>query len=138
MRPGMKIIVLNGSPKGMTSVTMQYVHYIEQLYPQHQLEFLDISLRLPKLERDEIAFQEVIDAVRSADAILWASPVYYWLVPANYKRFIELIWERNVQGAFRNKYTVALTTSIHFFDPTAHNYLRGVCEDLELKFLGSY
>jgi multimeric flavodoxin WrbA len=134
----MKIIVLNGSPKGMTSVTMQYVLYIEQLYPQHQLEFIDISLRLTKLARDEGAFGKVIEAVRSADAILWASPVYYWLVPANYKRFIELIWEREAKNAFRGKYTAFLSTSIHFFDHTAHNYMRGICEDLEMKYIGSH
>ena len=29
----MKIIVLNGSPKGAKSVTMQYVHYIQNIHP---------------------------------------------------------------------------------------------------------
>ncbi len=134
----MKIIVLNGSPKGMTSVTMQYVRYIEQLYPKHQLEYIDVSLKLAKLERDGTAFQEVIDSVRSADAVLWATPVYYFLIPANLKRFIELIREREVEDAFSGKYTAFLSTSIHFFDHTAHNYMQGVCEDLEMKYLGSY
>jgi multimeric flavodoxin WrbA len=134
----MKVIVLNGSPKGMTSITMQYVHYIEQLYPQHDFQFIDISVRLPKLERDVSAFGEVIETVRSAEAIIWASPVYYWLIPANYKRFIELISEREVEDAFRDKYTIFLSTSIHFFDHTAHNYLQGICEDLEMNYLGSY
>lgn len=134
----MKIVVLNGSPKGKISVTMQYLLYIEQLYPQHQLEFINISLKLPQLERSEEAFHKVINSVRTADAVIWASPVYYWLVPSNYKRFIELILEREVQAAFRDKYTAFITTSIHFFDHTAHNYLRGICEDLEMRFLGSY
>jgi len=33
----MKITVLNGSPKGIKSVTMQYVQYIQKMFPQHEL-----------------------------------------------------------------------------------------------------
>ena len=33
----MRILVLNGSPKGATSVTMQYVQYIQKMFPQHEL-----------------------------------------------------------------------------------------------------
>ena len=58
------------------------------------------------------------------------------LVPANYKRFIELIFERQTQGYFKNKYTALLTTSIHFFDNNAHHYIRAVCEDLGMKYTG--
>ena len=36
----MKIIVLNGSPKGELSVTMQYVAYLAKLYPQHEFDIL--------------------------------------------------------------------------------------------------
>jgi len=55
-------------------------------------------------------------------------------VPAQYMRFIELIFERGVQDAFKNKYAAVLTTSIHFFDHTAHDYMRAVCEDLNMKY----
>ena len=134
----MKIAVLNGSPKGMTSVTMQYVHYIQNEFPQHALKFINISQRIKKIESDERAFQEILDEVKGSDGVLWASPVYYFLVPANYKRFIELIFERNVESVFTNKYTACLTTSIHFFDHTAHNYIHAVCDDLNMKFAGSF
>ena len=69
---------------------------------------------------------------------MWASPVYYLLVPANYKRFIELISEKGVEDVFHNKYTAFLTTSIHFFDHTAHNYMNAVCDDLNMRYIGSY
>ncbi len=134
----MKITVLNGSPKGTTSVTMQYVYYIQQEFPQHELKILNISQRLGKIEKDAQAFQDILEEISSSDGILWASPVYYFLIPANYKRFIELISEKNAEDIFHNKYTAFLTTSIHFFDHTAHNYMNAVCDDLNMRYTGSF
>ena len=48
----MKITVLNGSPKGLTSVTMQYVHFIEKKFPQHELKIFNISAGIKKIEKD--------------------------------------------------------------------------------------
>jgi len=42
----MKIIVLNGSPKGDVSVTMQYVAYIQKRFPRHELKIINISQRI--------------------------------------------------------------------------------------------
>ena len=134
----MKITVLNGSPKGEQSVTMQYVHFIQKKFPQHELNILNIAQRINKLEKDERAFQEVIDEVKHSDGVLWAFPLYTCLVHSHYKRFIELIWERNVQDAFKGKYAATLSTSIHFYDHTAHNYMRGICDDLEMRFVDIY
>jgi multimeric flavodoxin WrbA len=134
----MKITVLNGSPKGMTSITMQYVHYIQKEYPEHEFKIINISQRLKKIENDKRTFQEILTEIQASDGILWASPVYFFLVPANYKRFIELISERNVEGIFQDKYTAFLSTSIHFFDHTAHNYIHAVCDDLEMRYVGSF
>jgi multimeric flavodoxin WrbA len=134
----MKIVVLNGSPKGDISVTMQYIHYIQKQFPQHELEIHNISQRIKKLESDEGAFQAVIEAVREADGIIWAFPLYLLLVPSQYKRFIELIWERDVAGAFKGKYATALTTSIHFFDHTAHNYMNAICDDLGMRYVDGF
>jgi multimeric flavodoxin WrbA len=130
----MKIIVLNGSPKGNLSVTLQYVHFIQKKFPQHELKIIHISKNIKKIERDENAFQEIIDEVRSSDGILWSFGLWILCVPAQYMRFIELISERGVEDAFKNKYAAVLTTSIHFFDHTAHNYMRAVCEDLNMKY----
>ena len=41
-------------------------------------------------------------------------------------------------GAFKDKYAGVLTTSIHFFDHTAIDYMNGICDDLGMKFVGSY
>ncbi|NBD36318.1 MAG: flavodoxin [Chloroflexi bacterium] len=134
----MKITVLNGSPKGETSVTMQYVRYIQKHFPQHELEIVNIAQRLKKIERDATTFQEIIDQVRASDGILWAFPLYVFLVHSNYKRFIELIWERGTEDAFAGKHAAALSTSIHFFDHTAHNYVHAICDDLEMTYTGAF
>jgi hypothetical protein len=57
---------------------------------------------------------------------------------AQYMRFIELVHERNVAQAFKNKSTIVMTTSIHFYDHTAHRYMHAVCDDLEMNYIGYF
>lgn len=117
---------------------MQYVHFIQKVFPQHELEIIHVAQRIKKIERDEQVFQEIIDQVRNSDGVLWAFPLYVFLVHAHYKRFIELIEERGVQDAFENKYTATLSTSIHFCDHTAHNYMHAICDDLNMRYAGAF
>jgi multimeric flavodoxin WrbA len=134
----MKIAVLNGSPKGQISVTMQYVRFLQQKFSEAEFQFFDVALKIKKLEEDHGAFQKIMGEISAADAVLWAFPLYYFLVCSQYKRFIELIFERNAASAFHGKPAAVLTTSINFFDHTAHNYLNAICDDLKMKFVGSY
>ena len=131
----MKIIVLNGSPKGEDSITLQYVAYIRKHFPLYDFRIFHVSQLIKKMERDLEAFQEVINEVRSADGVLWSFGLWVLCIPAQYMRFIELISERGMEDAFENKYAAVMTTSIHFYDHTAHNYMRAVCEDLKMKFV---
>ena len=64
--------------------------------------------------------------------------VHFLLLPSQYKRFIELISEKGVEAIFEQKYSAVLTTSIHFYDHTAHNYLQAVCDVLNMKYVGSF
>jgi multimeric flavodoxin WrbA len=134
----MKIVVLNGSSKGLNSVTMQYVLFLRKKLPQHAFTILNVCLDIKKLEDDKQAFQAVLDAVAASDGVLWAFPLYYQLVHGNYKRFIEILFDRGGVDAFKDKYAAVLTTSIHFFDHTAIDYLNGICDDLGMKFVGAY
>jgi len=134
----MNITVLNGSPKGEQSVTLQYVRFAAKKSPDHTFEILHIAQNIRKLEKDEKAFADVLDAVEKADAVLWSFPLYFLLVCAQYKRFVELVFERKREDAFAGKYTASLSTSVHFFDHTAHNYIHSVCDDLGMKYLGAY
>jgi len=134
----MKITVLNGSPKGDLSVTMQYVNYIMKKFPSHRYETINISPPIMKIESDRKRFDEIISKVRASDAVIWATPVYYLLVPSQYKRFIELVFERKAQSAFRGKYSAVIVTSIHFFDHTSRNYLHAICDDLNMNYVGAF
>ncbi len=134
----MRIVVLNGSPKGDLSITLQYVLLIRKKFPEHQFKVFNIAHEIRKLERDESAFKEVIEEVRASDGVLWAFPLYFLLVHSHYKRFIELIFERGAGDAFRNKYAASLSTSIHFFDHTAHNYINAICDDLGMRYVGAF
>lgn len=134
----MKIVVLHGSPKGDISVTMQYILFLQKQFPGHTFTVLQIAQQIRQLEEDQNKFADIIRQVGQADGILWSFPLYFFLVPAQYKRFIELIRERQAEGAFHNKYAAALTTSINFFDHTAHNYIHAVADDLGMKYCGGY
>ena len=134
----MKVVVLNGSPKGGLSVTMQYVAYLRKKFPDLAFEILDVAHDIARLERDPAAWDAVIGSVRSADLVLWAFPLYVLLVASQYKRFIELVFERDAGGAFAGKYAASLSTSIHYFDQTAHAYLHAICDDLGMRYAGFY
>ena len=134
----MKIVVLNGSPKGDLSITLQYVLLIRKKFPEHQFKIFNIAQEIRKLEKDESAFKEVIDDIRSSDGVLWSFPLYFLLVHSHYKRFIELVFERGVGDAFRKKHAASLSTSIHFFDHTAHNYINAISDDLDMRYAGAF
>lgn len=131
----MKFIVLNGSPKGEHSITLQYVRFLQKKFPQHEFKTIHVSQKIKKIEKDEETFMKIIEEVRSSDGVLWCFGLWVLVVAAQYMRFIELISERGVEDAFRDKYTAALSTSIHYYDHTAHNYIRAVCEDLGMKYV---
>lgn len=132
----MKIAVIAGSPKGEQSITMQYVHYLGKHNPDHDWQIIQVAQPIKKLEKDRAAFAKVIDEIKEAQLVLWAFPLYYLTVPYGYKRFIELLFERGVAEHFSGKFAAILTTSIHFYDHTAHNYMHAVSDDLQMKFVG--
>ena len=119
----MKITILNGSPKGDLSVTLQYINYIHKKNPELNLCVHHVSQKIKSIEKKEKSFEKIINDVRDSDAVWWSVPIYVCLIPSQYKRFIELIWEKGAEKAFRNKYTAVITTSVHFYDSTGNNYI---------------
>ena len=134
----MKIAVLNGSPRGDKSATMQYILYIQKKFPQHELKILNVAQQIKTLEKNQEKFQAIIEEIKTSEGVIWGFPLYVMLVSSQYKRFIELISERNVENAFKDKYAALVCTSIHFYDHTAINYINAICEDLEMKFVGFF
>ncbi len=132
----MKIVVLNGSPKGKMSVTMQYVAFIQKKYKEIEFIIVNVGNRIKTIEKDQDKFEEIINQVKNADGILWGFGVYMEMVPYQLKRFIELIFEKNAWEPFRGKYTASISTSARWLDNLAHNYIHAICDDLQMNYCG--
>lgn len=126
----MKILVLNGSPAGENSITLQTVRYLEKLCPHCSFNCLHVGQRIRSMEKD---FTPCAAALEEADLILFCYPVYTFLAPAQLHRFIELIKEHGVE--LRGKWASQISTSKHFYDVTAHQYIQDNCEDLGLRYV---
>ena len=126
----MNILVLNGSPKGKYSITLQTVNYLEKLYPTHQFEILHVGQRIKALEKD---FSPAEEALERADLILFSYPVYTFIAPYQLHRFIELTKEKGI--SLKGKYATQISTSKHFYDVTAHAYIKENCMDLGLLYI---
>ena len=126
----MKILVLNGSPKGKYSITLQTVDYLQKICPKHEFEVLHVGARIKALEKD---FTEVKMAIERADLLIFSYPVYTFIAPYQLHRFMELLKESgmNLEG----KFVTQLTTSKHFYDVTAHRYIQDNCQDMKMKFI---
>lgn len=126
----MHILVINGSPKGENSITLQTVLYLEKCCRHHTFEILHAGHRIKALERD---FAPAADALSRADLILFAYPVYTFIAPSQLHRFIELVKENGVD--LSGKFASQITTSKHFYDVTAHRYIQDNCQDLGMKYI---
>ena len=126
----MNIVVINGSPKGQNSITLQTVHYLSLLHPEHTFEILNVGSRIKALEKD---LSPAISALQNAELLLFSYPVYTFIAPYQLHRFIELIKDAGVD--LQGKYATQLSTSKHFYDVTAHAYIRDNCHDLGLRYI---
>lgn len=133
----MKIVALHGSPKGDVSITLQSLEYLRLQMPGHELEIFPVGTQLRRYLKRGRAFDEVVGALREADLILWSFPVYYLMVPAQLKVFIELLFELE-PGLLQGKLSTSLSTSAHYFDHTAHAYVGAVSEDLGMYYVPGF
>ncbi|MDY0132594.1 MAG: NAD(P)H-dependent oxidoreductase [Desulforegulaceae bacterium] len=134
----MKITVLSGSPKGKQSVSLQSLLYLFKKNKNHEYNIFHISKSIKKIESNLEEFEKITNDIVSSDMVIFVTPVYTFIIPSQLKRFIELIFERKKEDIFKGKFAGAITTSINFFDNCAHNYLRSICDDFEMKFCGSF
>ena len=126
----MNILIINGSPKGDYSITLQTSKYLELLNPQHNFSYLNAAQGIKAFERD---FTKAADAVKNADILIFSYPVYTFLAPYQLHRFIELLKESNID--LSEKWATQISTSKHFYDVTAHRYIKENCLDLKLKYV---
>lgn len=129
----MNILVINGSPKGNHSITLQTVLYLEKLNPEHQFNILNVGAKIKSLEKD---FSPAIDAILDADVLLFSYPVYTFIAPYQLHRFIELLKEHGVNVA--GKIATQITTSKHFYDITAHQYIQDNVQELGMNYIRGF
>ncbi len=126
----MNILVLNGSPKGDYSITLQTTKYLETKYSEHHFEVLHVGQRIKALEKD---FAPALEAIQRADLLIFSYPVYTFIAPCQLHRFIELLKAFGVD--MRGRFVTQITTSKHFYDVTAHRYIQDNCQDMGMKFI---
>lgn len=77
----MKVLVLNGSPKGKYSITLQTSLYLEKKFQQHKFQFLNVGQQIKSLEKD---FSPAEAAIKEAGLIIF--------------RFIPLLYQASCTG----------------------------------------
>ena len=126
----MNILILNGSPKGQYSITLQTVRYWEKLHPEHTFEILHVGQRIKALEKD---LSSVTEALARAELVVFSYPVYTFIAPYQLHRLIELI--KGAEISLQGKFVTQLSTSKHFYDITAHRYIEDNCHDMGMKVI---
>lgn len=126
----MKIAVINGSPKGQYSITLQTVRYLERKFPEHEFRILNAGQKIKALEKN---FDEAEELLTSSDAVIFSYPVYTFLAPSQLHRFIELTKASGVD--LSGIYATQITTSKHFYDVTAHKYIEENALDLGMRYI---
>ena len=126
----MKIAVINGSPKGKYSITLQTIRYLERKFPDHEFLTLHAGQKIKALEKD---FTPAMELLASADAVIFSYPVYTFLAPSQLHRFIELLKASGLD--MTDKYVTQITTSKHFYDVTAHKYVEENALDLGMRYI---
>lgn len=126
----MKIAVINGSPKGKYSITLQTVRYLEKKYPQHSFCVLNAGQQIKSIEKD---FSKAKELLETSDAVLFSYPVYTFFAPSQLHRFIELMKVNGVDVT--DKYATQISTSKHFYDITAHKYIEENSLDMGMRYI---
>ena len=126
----MNVLVIVGSPKGKNSVTLHTCLYLEKQFPGLRFSYIWPGQRIKALEKD---FSPALQAVREADLLIFCYPVYTFLVPYQLHRFLELIKASGED--LSGKVATQVTTSKHFYDITAHAFIRDNCRDLGMRVL---
>ena len=126
----MNILVLNGSPKGKNSITLQTLLYLQKKNPEHTFEVLHVGQKIKSLTKD---FSPALEAIAKADVLLFSYPVYTFIAPCQLHRFISLMKEHSADVS--GKIATQISTSKHFYDVTAHRYIQDNVQEMGMHFI---
>lgn len=133
----MKILVINGSPKGNYSSTLYTSLFLEKVYNEHIFSYINVAQKIKSLEKD---MTHVISKIKESDLIIFSYPVYTFICPSQLHLFISLLKRETnkleeLREVLRSKYVTQISTSKHFYDVTAHKYIEENTKDLQMKYI---
>ncbi len=136
----MKVVVFNGSPKGDRSITLKYVLYLQNKFPDIIFKIFHIVSVENKNENEirKDILENLLFEIEKSDIVLWAFPVYIFHVPSQLLHFIEIVRKQKISDVFSGKYAAIISTSIHISGTLAINYIHAVCDDWNMKFTGTF
>lgn len=135
MKPIIKILIVNGSPKGEYSLTLQHSLYMLGQEKDVEYKVLQASEALSKINFEQSWLESAITDIEWADAIIWNTPVYTMLVPWQLIRLFQLIKAEGRNSIFQGKYATSMMTCFHYYDHLAEDWLRSTSEDLGMAYV---
>ncbi|MBR4093216.1 MAG: NAD(P)H-dependent oxidoreductase [Oscillospiraceae bacterium] len=129
----MNILVINGSPKGKNSITLQTSLFLEKLADRYNFDFIHVGQRIKYYENN---MEEAVSKIKNADLIIFSYPVYTFIAPSQLHHFINLM--KNCGEDFSGKIVTQISTSKHFYDTTAHRYIEENCFDMGMNVIKGF
>lgn len=126
----MRITIINGSPKGKNSITSFTPLFIAKHFPQHTFNTIHAAQRINYFEKNP----QKLKVLEDTDLIVWAYPVYTFLVPSQLHRIIELIKANGIN--LSGKWCTQVSTSKHVYDQTAHRFIEDNAADMGMRIVG--
>ena len=126
----MDILIINGSPKGDSSITLQTVNYLKKLFPDHTYDIIYAGQQIKSIEKDFLPSRKKL---AKAELVIFCYPVYKYLVPSQMHRFIELMKESGLD--FSSVYATQISTSRNFYDTIAHRFIADNCADMGFRYI---
>lgn len=131
----MNIAILNCSPKGKNGTTGLYTQFLRNKFNNIH-DFTEIEL-VKKGKKNWIS-SEFRNAIKSADLILWATPVYFFSLPSQVLHFIKGIFSSEMKNLFVGKYATSLLLSTHIMDNFAYDYIKNISLDLKMNYIDGF
>lgn len=135
MERNLRILVVNGSPKGDLSLSLQHSFYM--LGQESSVDYLVAQAGevLSDQEFDREWLQKTMDDIRWCDALVFTTPVYTMLVPWQLMRLFSLIKDLGEEKVFEGKWATGMFTCFHYYDHLAETWLQATCEDLGMHYI---
>lgn len=130
-----RILVVNGSPKGEFSLTLQHSLYMLGRVKDVEWRVLQVGFDLTDRQIAPNWLEKALAELAWSDAVLWNTPVYTMLVPWQLMRFFQLVKDAGRNDVFAGKYATSMITCFHYYDHLAEKWLRAMSEDRGMAFI---